>query len=130
METVLPEDLAGRKNEWLGGESAPPQERASIAPRLRGVFALRALRNRGRAWPTSETPAAFVRLIGGGTSRPRTRSAAKVPASPGLPDPLAHLRGPGSDNILVAGTSPTTPRPRRGDAVGSTTPAAAAGAEY
>ena len=62
-----------------------------LRPRLRGVFALRALCDRGRAAPTSETPAAFARLIGGGTSRPRTRAAAKVPASPGLPDPLAHL---------------------------------------
>ena len=59
--------------------------------RLRGVFALRALCSRGRAAPTPATPAAFARLIGGGTSRPRTRAAAKVPASPGLPDPLAHL---------------------------------------
>ena len=62
-----------------------------LRPRLRSVFALRALCTRGRAWPTPATPAAFARLIGGGTSRPRTRAAAKVPASPGLPDPLAHL---------------------------------------
>ena len=62
-----------------------------MRPRLRAVFALRALCSRGRAAHTSETPAAFARLIGGGTSRPRTRAAAKVPASPGLPDPLAHL---------------------------------------
>jgi ankyrin repeat protein len=62
-----------------------------LRPRLRGVFALRALCHRGRATPTSATPAAFARLIGGGASRPRTRAAAKVPASPGLPDPLAHL---------------------------------------
>ena len=62
-----------------------------LRPRIRGVFALRALCHRGRAAPTAETPAAFARLIGGGTSRPRTRAAAKVPSSPGLPDPLAHL---------------------------------------
>ena len=49
-----------------------------LRPRLRGVFALRALCHRGRAAPTAETPAAFARLIGGGTSRPRTRAAAKV----------------------------------------------------
>ena len=35
--------------------------------------------------------AAFARLIGGGTSRPRTRAEAKILAPPGLPDPLAHL---------------------------------------
>ena len=62
-----------------------------LRPRLRAVFALRALCHRGRAAPTSETPSAFARLIGGGTSRPRTRAAAKTPAAPGLPDPLAHL---------------------------------------
>ena len=62
-----------------------------LRPRIRGVFALRALCHRGRAAPTAETPAAFARLIGGGTSRPRTRAAAKVRSSPGLPDPLAHL---------------------------------------
>ena len=62
-----------------------------LRPRLRGVFALRALCHRGRAAPTAETPAAFARLIGGGTSRPRTRAAAKTLPSPGLPDPIAHL---------------------------------------
>ena len=62
-----------------------------LRPRLRAVFALRALVHRGRAAPTPETPVAFARLIGGGTSRPRTRAAANVLASPGLPDPLAHL---------------------------------------
>ena len=61
-----------------------------LRPRLRGVFALRALCHRGRAAPTFATPAAFARLIGG-RSRPRTRAAANVVASPGLPDPLAHL---------------------------------------
>lgn len=64
-----------------------------LRPRLRAVFALRALCDRGRAAPTSETPSAFLRLVGGGsapTSRPRTRSA-KILASPGLPAPLAHL---------------------------------------
>jgi len=64
-----------------------------LRPRLRAVFALRALCDRGRAAPTSETPSAFSRLVGGGsapTSRPRTRSA-KILASPGLPAPLAHL---------------------------------------
>ena len=62
-----------------------------LRPRLRGVFALRALCHRGRAGPTAETPEAFARLIGGGTSRPRTRAAAKTLAPPGLPAPLAHL---------------------------------------
>ena len=67
------------------------REARLLRPRLRGVFALRALVHRGRASPTSETPAAFARLIGGGTSRPRTRAEAKILAPPGLPDPLAHL---------------------------------------
>ena len=67
------------------------KEARLLRPRLRALFALRTLCERGRAAPTPETPAAFARLIGGGTSRPRTRAAAKVPASPGLPDPLAHL---------------------------------------
>ena len=63
-----------------------------LRPRLRGVFALRALCHRGRAAPTAATPSAFARLIGGGLSRPRTRAAAKTLAPPpGLPDPLAHL---------------------------------------
>ena len=35
---------------------------------------------------------AFARLIGSApASKPRTRAAAKVRSSPGLPDPLAHL---------------------------------------
>ena len=58
--------------------------------RFRAIFALRALCDRGRAAPTTETPKAFARLIGG-RSRPKTRAAANVVASPGLPDPLAHL---------------------------------------
>ena len=62
-----------------------------LRPRLRAIFALRALCHRGRAAPTAATPSAFARLIGGGLSRPRTRAAAKTPAAPGLPDPLAHL---------------------------------------
>ena len=63
-----------------------------LRPRLRGVFALRALCHRGRAAPTSETPSAFARLIGSApASKPRTRAAAKIRSSPGLPDPLAHL---------------------------------------
>ena len=63
-----------------------------LRPRLRGVFALRALCHRGRAAPTAVTPSAFARLIGSApASRPRTRAAAKIRSSPGLPDPLAHL---------------------------------------
>ena len=61
-----------------------------LRPRLRGIFALRTLVLRGRASPTTETPAAFARLIVRGTSRPRTRAAAKTLPSPGLPDALAH----------------------------------------
>ena len=35
---------------------------------------------------------AFARLIGSApASKPRTRAAAKIRSSPGLPDPLAHL---------------------------------------
>ena len=65
-----------------------------LRPRLRGLFALRTLVLRGRAAPTAETPEASSRLIGSApASQPKTRAAAaaKVPASPGLPDPLAHL---------------------------------------
>ena len=68
------------------------KEARLLRPRLRAIFALRALCHRGRAAPTSETPEGFARLIGGGLSRPRTRAAAKTEAPPpGLPDPLAHL---------------------------------------
>ena len=67
------------------------QDARLLRPRLRGIFALRTLVHRGRAAPTAETPEGFARLIGGGLSRPRTRVAAKVLASQGLPDPLAHL---------------------------------------
>ena len=67
------------------------KEARLLRPRLRAIFALRALCHRGRAAPTSETPEGFARLIGGGLSRPRTRAAAKTPAAPGLPDPVAHL---------------------------------------
>ena len=100
-EVVIPEVKALRRAS--GSRSATPKERASyresarllkdarlLRPRLRGVFALRTLCDRGRASPTTETPAAFARLIGG-RSRPRTRAAANLVASPGLPDPLAHL---------------------------------------
>ena len=75
-----------------------------LRPRLRQIFALRALCHRGRAAPTSETPSAFARLIGSApASQPKTRAAtrvragtrartsAKIRSSPGLPDPLAHL---------------------------------------
>ena len=61
-----------------------------LRPRLRGVFALRALVHRGRATPTSETPEGFALLFFAPTSRPRTRAAWRR-APPGLPDPLAHL---------------------------------------
>jgi len=50
-----------------------------LRPRLRAMFALRALCNRGRAAPTLATPFLFVRLVGG--------SAQTLL----LPDPLAHL---------------------------------------
>jgi len=61
-----------------------------LRPRLRGIFALRALCHRGRATPTSETPEGFALLFFAPTSRPRTRAAWRR-APPGLPDPLAHL---------------------------------------
>ena len=97
---VTPEEEALRwvNSHYEPGDEADYRESASLLaaprmlrPRLRGLFALRTLVLRGRAAPTAETPAAFARLIGGGTSRPRTRAAAKLPASPGLPGPLAHL---------------------------------------
>ena len=105
-ELVLPEEEALRQADKVRRDPDPQRdypesclrESAGILrdarllrPRLRSIFALRTLCDRGRAAPTAETPAAFARLIGGGTSRPRTRAAAKVLASPGLPDPLAHL---------------------------------------
>ena len=63
-----------------------------LRPRLRAIFALRALCHRGRAAPTSATPSAFARLIGSAPASQKTRAAAaKVRSSPGLPDPLAHL---------------------------------------
>ena len=64
-----------------------------LRPRLRQIFALRALCHCGRAAPTSATPSAFARLIGSApASQPKTRAAAaKIRSSPGLPDPLAHL---------------------------------------
>ena len=117
------------RSEFGGGELITPEEEASrrihprfasagrlreslrllrdarlLRPRLRQIFALRALCHRGRAAPTPDTPAAFARLIGSApASQPRTRAAtrvragtrartrAKIPSSPGLPDPLAHL---------------------------------------
>ena len=98
-DLVTPEEEALRwvNSHYEPGDEADYRESARLLaaprllrPRLRSVFALRALCHRGRASPTTETPAAFARLIGGGTPRPRTRAAAKK-ASPGLPDPLAHL---------------------------------------
>ena len=79
-------DLAAVQ-EWLdaGGD---PDETGSFGGRSRTLLHHVASAHD----PTAETPAAFARLIGGGTSRPRTRAAAKKAlASPGLPDPLAHL---------------------------------------
>ena len=67
------------------------KEARLLRPRLRAIFALRALCHRGRAAPTFETPEGFARLIGSPASQPKTRAAAKVPSSPGLPDPLAQL---------------------------------------
>ena len=95
---LLEEAVLFKAERNINGRGAEYRESARLLrdarllrPRLRGVFALRALVHRGRATLTSETPAAFARLIGGGTSRPRTRASAKVLSSPGLPDPLAHL---------------------------------------
>ena len=99
-DLVTPEEEALRwvNSHYEPGDEADYRESASLlaAPRLlrprrRGIFALRTLVLRGRASPTTETPAAFARLIVRGTSRPRTRAAAKTLPSPGLPDPLAHL---------------------------------------
>ena len=61
-----------------------------LRPRLRAIFALRTLCDRGRATPTSETLDGFVLMFFAPTSRPRTRAAWRR-APPGLPDPLAHL---------------------------------------
>ena len=96
---ITPEENANRQlvgtsylfNDRLRESIRLLRDARLLRPRLRGVFALRALCHRGRAGPTAETPEAFARLIGGGTSRPRTRAAAKTLAPPGLPDPLAHL---------------------------------------
>ena len=89
-EWVTPEEEARRRNDIEAVYLL--REARLLRPRLRGVFALRALCHRGRAAPTSATPSAFARLIGSApASKPRTRAAAKVRSSPGLPDPLAHL---------------------------------------
>ena len=61
-----------------------------LRPRLRGVFALRALCHRGRAAPTAATPGKFTALEDFFAQR-RLRAAAKLLASPDLPDPVAHL---------------------------------------
>ena len=89
-ELIMPEERALR---WHDDELVRLLRDARLLrPRLRGVFALRALCHRGRAAPTSETPSAFARLIGSASaSQPKTRAAAKIRSSPGLPDPLAHL---------------------------------------
>ena len=98
-DLVTPEEEALRwvNSHYEPGDEADYRESARLLaaprllrPRLRGIFSLRTLVLRGRAAPTAETPAAFARLIVRGTSRPRTRAAAKTLPSPGLPDPLAH----------------------------------------
>ena len=98
-DLVTPEEEALRwvNSHYEPGDEADYRESARLLaaprllrPRLRGIFALRTLVLRGRASPTPETPAAFARLIVRGTSRPRTRAAAKTLPSPGLPDALAH----------------------------------------
>ncbi len=61
-----------------------------LRPRLRQIFALRALVHRGRATPTSETPEGFALLFFAPTSRPRTRAAWRR-SPPGLHEPLDHL---------------------------------------
>ena len=82
-------DAGGNPDERTGPLTADAR---LLRPRLRQIFALRALCHRGRAAPTSATPSAFARLIGSApASKPRTRAAAKIRSSPGLPDPLAHL---------------------------------------
>ena len=90
-------DGGGNPDERTGPHSAAHtaghfRDARLLRPRLRQIFALRALCHRGRAAPTSATPSAFARLIGSApASKPRTRAAAKIRSSPGLPDPLAHL---------------------------------------
>ena len=61
-----------------------------LRPRLRQIFALRALCHRGRAVQTSATPRKFTALEDFFAQR-RLRAAAKLLASPDLPDPVAHL---------------------------------------
>ena len=56
----------------------------------RAVFALRALVLRGRAVQTSATPGRFTAPEDFFAQR-RLRAAAKLLASPDLPDPVAHL---------------------------------------
>ena len=98
-ELVTPEEEAARRihpgfasADWYRKSVRLLRDARLLRPRLRGVFALRALCHRGRAAPTAATPSAFARLIGSApASRPRTRAAAKIRSSPGLPDPIAHL---------------------------------------
>ena len=61
-----------------------------LQPRLRGVFALRALVLRSRAAQKSATPRKFA-APGDFFAQRRLRAAAKLLASPDLPDPVAHL---------------------------------------
>ena len=98
-ELVTPEEEAARRIHPRFASAGRLRESVRLLrdarllrPRLRQIFALRALCHRGRAAPTPETPAAFARLIGSApASQPKTRAAAKIRSSPGLPDPLAHL---------------------------------------
>ena len=61
-----------------------------LRPRLRAVFALRALVLRSRAAQKSATPRKFA-APGDFFAQRRLRAAAKLLASPDLPDPVAHL---------------------------------------
>ena len=90
-----PEEHANRRSSYLDNDRIRESIRVLadarlLRPRLRQIFALRALVHRGRATPTSETPEGFALLFFAPTSRPRTRAAWRR-APPGLPDPLAHL---------------------------------------
>ena len=92
-----PEEEAARRihpgfasADWLRESFRLLRDARLLRPRLRGVFVLRALVLRGRAAQKSATPGKFA-APGDFFAQRRLRAAAKLLASPGLPDPLAHL---------------------------------------
>ena len=75
----------------MGRSAHAATSRGSFWPEApSAVFALRALVLRGRAVQTSATPGKFTALEDFFAQR-RLRAAAKLLASPDLPDPVAHL---------------------------------------